>query len=212
MNSPGAKTVSMCGVLAGQGVEILDRNGARFASRRDRLDRGVQHPHRHRHVRRMGRAIQASDVPITARLRVKPPIAEQPAPGSRLLQGLGRVVKIGAAHPVQQPAPAVVALFQSWPRGSAGTPAESTRHSRDVRAYRLPGGVFRAGAHRSSVRRRHTSIVSSPRPVHIDKMRGHFDLQLHQVQQIGAARNEFRVGVFRKPMLRRPRLGSTPRS
>jgi len=58
-------------------------------------------------------AIQCSLVPRIACMRLMPPIAEQPLPGSRLIARRARIVKIEAARPLQQVATAVLGRIQA---------------------------------------------------------------------------------------------------
>jgi hypothetical protein len=85
ISSPGSSAVSMCGVSPGR--RWNSAMGMRGVRRRlHRFHHRVQRPHGHRHVARVV-AMQASLVPTTASWRLKPPMAEQPLPGWRLLQG-----------------------------------------------------------------------------------------------------------------------------
>ena len=90
MISPRFNVVSICGVSPGKRCKtarsewLLPRRVVRV----DRLDLGVERPHRNGHVGRVDPAMQLVATPSMAWIRLKPPSAAQPEPGARLLHGL----------------------------------------------------------------------------------------------------------------------------
>ena len=72
--------------VAGQAMEVGERDGALAGRPRD-MDLGLERGERDAHVGRV-RGDAGSLVPRIAWMRLKPSMAEQPLPGSRLLQGV----------------------------------------------------------------------------------------------------------------------------
>ena len=92
--------------------------------------------------------------------------------------------------------PAVVALLRSWPEA----PASSARDEQAIVAphARIGGeiGVAHQRADAQPALRRRLDLVERE-AVHVDQVRRRLDLQLHQVEQVGAAGDELGAWVAR---------------
>ena len=90
--------------------------------------------------------------------------------------------------------PAVVAWLRSWPEA----PASSARDKQAIVAphARIGGeiGVAHQRADAQPALGRRLDRVER-QPVHVDEVRRRFDLQLHQVEQVGAAGDELGARV-----------------
>ena len=91
-------------------------------------------------------AMQCSLAPKIAWSRLMPPIAWQPLPGSRLLQGIGRVVRNSSQRVRCSRLPPVVALLRSCPLA----PARSARRQDGiVPPHSRIGGEIAVAHHRT---------------------------------------------------------------
>ena len=156
-------------------------------SGRDGLDRGVERPHRHRHVARMG-----GDAGVAgAEDRVLPAEAADggaAAAGLAFVAGLVGVVEIGAAGALQQIAGGR-RLVAQLPR-SAGE--QRARQHPIVAPHARVGGEVGVAHQRADPQ---AAIGASldlveREAVDVDQVRRRLDLELHQVEQIGAAGDE----------------------
>ncbi len=132
--------------------------------------------------------MHCSLVPRMARIRLNPPIAEQPDPGSRLLQRHGGVVEIIAARPLEQVSPGG-GLVAQLPRRAGEQRAAQHRITPDD--ARIGGEI--AVRHQRADRQPAIGALLDRReiePADIDQLLRRLDLQLHQVEQVGPARDE----------------------
>ena len=175
--------------VAGQAVEVGDRNGPR-RRRRAAPSRPSASSARIATAMSLGCvAMQASLAPTTACWRLKPPIAAQPLPGWRLLQGMVGVVEIRAARALQQVARRR-RLVAQLARGAGEQRARQHARSRGARARRRRGRCC-APARRCAARPRASArSCRAPRPLTSIRCVGVSISQLHQVEQVGAAGDE----------------------
>ena len=124
-------------------------------------------------------------------MRVTPPIALQPVPGSRLLQAAGGVVEIVAAGALVE----VAAVGRGVAQLGAGA-GQDGRGEQRVACHdtRVVGGLgvgerARRGAGR---RRRVSSIVLERQAADVDHVQRALDVFFQQVDQVGAAGEEAR--------------------
>ena len=182
------------GRVAGQTMEIGDRYRPRVTIRRHGLDLGIEDAHGHRHVARM-----RGNARLAGADHGKRPgdAADRGATGAGLAfvaRHIG-VVEIRTACPLQQIAGGG-GLVPELPRRSR---EECPRQNAVVAANTRIGsqcGVPNHGADAEPSVRGRLDLVES-QPVHIDQMCRCFDLQLHQIEQIRPARDEFRVVALR---------------
>ena len=132
--------------------------------------------------------MQASLAPMTACWRLKPPMARAAAAGLAFVAGLVGVVEIRAARALQQIARGRRLVAQL--AGGAGE-QRARQHAIVAPHARIGGeiGVAHQRADAQAAFRRGFDLVERE-AVHIDQMRRRFDLELHQVEQVGAARDE----------------------
>jgi hypothetical protein len=142
-------------------------------------------------------AMQAGLPPMTASERDTPHVADRAAAAARpaLVAGLRGVVEVGAARTLQQVAGGGGAVAQL--AGGAGQ-QRAGQHG----VVALHGGIRGqvAVAHQRADAQaaiaRCLDAVQAQR-IDVDEMGGRLDLQLHQVQQIGAPGDEARIGALR---------------
>ena len=173
--------------VAGQAVERVDRDGARRTGGVHRLHLCVQHAHRNRHVAGIGR-----DAGIAAAHHRQLPriAADRRASRTRpaLVAGLVGVVEIGAAGALEQIARSGRLVAQL---------AARARHDRAgqhgvIAAHAHVGGqrgVRHEGADAQAALRHFLDPVQL-QVLHVDQMGRCLDLQLHQVEEVGAACQE----------------------
>ena len=147
--------------------------------------------------------MQASLTPMIACWRLNPPIAPQPLPGCAFVAGLVGVVEIGAARPLQQIARGRCRVAQ-LPDGAR---EQRARQHAIVAAHARIGrkiGVAHQRADAQPAFGCGLDLVEL-KTVHVDQMRRRLDLELHQIEQIGAAGDELgaRIRAPRRPPPRR---------
>ena len=121
---------------------------------------------------------------------------------ARLLHGLVGVVEIGAARALKQIAGRRRLVAQLAGRAGEQSRASSTRI---VAPHALVGrkiGVAHQRADAQPAVRRGLDLVEA-KAVDVDQMRRRLDLELHQVEQVGAARDELRARRALRQQLRR---------
>jgi hypothetical protein len=182
------------GRIARQPVEVRDRNHARAAVRSYCFDLRIEHPHRDRHIARMGgdAGVAGADDGMHAAESI-----QRTAATARLalVAGLVGVVKVGAAGPLQQ-VPCRRRLVAQLTR-CAGQ--QGTRQHRVVAPHARVRGQVGVAHQRTDAQAAvgHRLDPVQREVVHVDQVGGRLDLELHQVQQVGAARNEARTGNAR---------------
>ena len=173
--------------VARQPVEIGDRDGACRAIGADRLDRRIEHAHRDRHVARMRRdagIAHADDGVLPAEAADRAAAAAGPPLVARLVG----VVEIRAARPLQQVAGGgrlVAQLARSAGDQRAGQHAVVAPHARVGRKI----GVAHQRADPQPAVGSRLDLVQRE-VVDVDQVRRRLDLQLHQIEQVGAASDE----------------------
>ena len=186
----GRRASSRCAASAGQPVEVGDRNATRVAVRPRRLDRRVEHAHRHRHVARMGgdAGLAAADHGVLAAVA-----ADRRAAAARdaLVARLVGVVEVGAARALQQVARGRRHVAQL--AGGAGQ-QRAREHAVVAPDARIGGeiGVADQRADAQAAVRRRLDLVEAE-AVDVDQVRRRLDLELHQIEQVGAAGDELRA-------------------
>ena len=113
--------------------------------------------------------------------------------GLTLVAGLGGVIEIRAAGALKQ----VAGRGRPIAELARGTGKDRPREHAVVAPHPLVGGEVGVAHQRpdpQSALRRGLDRVE-PEPVHVDQVGGRLNLELHQVKQVGAARNELRIGV-----------------
>ena len=182
----------LLGPVAPQAMEVGNRDRPRRAIALDRLHCRIEHAHGDRHVAGIGRdaGIRNADHPKLARIT-----ANRRAPVARLALVAGQVgiVEIGAARALEQIATGrgLVAQLAAGPRlYRAG------QHS-IIAAHPRIGGERGIGNQRPDPQPallRRVSILSSPVSCTSTRCARRLDLQLHQVEQVGAAGYELGPG------------------
>ena len=170
MISPGFRAVSICGVLTGSRWNSAIGMTRASPVRRHRLDDRVERAHRDGHIRRMGRDAVRRWRRGSAWMRLNPCSAAQPEPGLALVAGLGRVVEIIAAGPLQQVARRSSPCCAAVPDAPA-----SKRAAQDavMLAHARVGGKVAVANQRADPQ---TAVGASPRcgerqPVDVDEVR-----------------------------------------
>ena len=137
--------------------------------------------------------MQASLAPRIAWIRLKPPIAEQPEPGFALVAAGGRVVEVGAAGALEQVAADRRLVAQLARRAGE----QRLREHRIAGAHPGVGGgvgVRRLGADPQPAVRQLLDLLQR-QAADVDQVRRLLDLELHQVEQVGAAADELGAGL-----------------
>ncbi|OFA00968.1 hypothetical protein DUPY_22520 [Duganella phyllosphaerae] len=179
------------GRSAGQAIEVGDGNGPVGAVRVDRFHHRVQQPHGHGHVARVrgdaGVAL-AHDGVATGKS------AEGGATGAwrTLVAGLVGIVEIWTAGALQQVAGrgGLVAQLR------AGAGQQGPRQHAVIAPHGGIGrqvGIAHQGADAQAALGRGFDAVQA-QAVDVHQVGRRFDLELHQVEQVGAACNEARAG------------------
>ena len=137
--------------------------------------------------------MQASLVPRIACMRLWPPIAEQPLPGSRLLHGVVGVVEISAARALQEVAAGGGHVAQLLRRARLDGACKHRIALLDRRVIGEIGVAHERADAQAAAGRVFDLLKRQPRD--IDQLRRTFDLHLHQVDQIGAAGDELRARI-----------------
>ena len=181
--------------IAGQGVKVRDGNLSRRAVRLDSFDRRIQRAHRDRHV---GRVRGDAGIARTddRELAAEALQGRAAAAGIALVAGLVRIVEIRAAVRCRR-LPAVVARLRSWPEAPASKARDSSGYSRRTRAS-AARSVLRTSAPMCIPPSGVALDLVQRQAVHVDEMRGLLDLELHEVEQVGAAGDEFGAGIARR--------------
>ena len=192
ISSPALSTVSMCGVSPGRRWKSAIGICASLPSGCTVSTVGVERPHGDRHVAGMrgdAGVARADDGVLPAEA------ADGRAAAARLplVAGLVGVVEIGAARALQQVAGRGRLVAQL--AGGAGD--QRAREHAVVAPHALVGGEIGVAHQRADAQaalRRRLDLVEA-KAVHIDQVRRRLDLELHQVEQVGAAGDELRAGV-----------------
>nr|GEU28231.1 hypothetical protein [Tanacetum cinerariifolium] len=177
--------------IAGQAVEVGNRNDPGCAAGAHGFHRGVQHAHGHGHVARMGGDARAAR---TDHRVLAIDATNGRASGARraLVARLVRVVEIRAARALQQVAGRgglVAQLARCTGQQCARQHAVIAAHARVGRQV----GIAHQGADAQATVCRGLDAVEG-QAVDIDQVGWRLDLELHQVQQVGAAGDEARAG------------------
>ena len=169
----------------------------------DRLDHGIQHAHRHRHVAGIGRdaGVAAADhAPAGANAADR----RAARAGLALVAGHVGVVEIRAARALEQVARGR-RLVAQLARGAGDDARGSARHSRAARAHRRRDRCCVTSAPIAQAAVVGRLDLVEPEVLHVDQMRRRLDLELHQVEQVGAAGDELGARRARRPLRRRRR-------
>ena len=177
--------------VAGQPVEIRERDHA-VARRAGDMDRRLQHRERHAHVGGMHRdaGIAGAEDRVHAIEAV-----DGGAAAARLAFVAGRrdVVEVGAARALQEVAAGRCHIAQLL-RGAGHDRAGENRIALlDQRVIGEIGVAHERADAQAAARRVFDLLQRQPRDV--DQLRRPLDIHLHQIDQIGAAGDEFRVRV-----------------
>ena len=194
----------MCGVSPGQPVEVGDRDACASLPSGCTVST-VASSARMATAMSLGCvAMHASLTPTTACCRLKPPIARAAAAGLALVARLVGVVEIRAARALQQIARRG-RLVAQLARGAGEQRAREQRHSRGARARSAARSVLRTSAPMRSPPSGVGFDLVERQTVHVDQVRRRLDLELHQIEQVGAACDELgaRCCVRRLRPLRR---------
>ena len=142
-------------------------------------------------------AMHESLAPRMAWLRLKPPMAAQPAPGVRLLHARRRIVEVQAPRALQQVAAdrRLVAQLRRGARRAAPARAPGIARARGQFAATSRVRRLRADA-QPAVGQTPRSRASASRLMST-RCVGLLDLELHQVEQVRAAADELRAGLRR---------------
>ncbi|MNL27327.1 hypothetical protein D3C87_1489120 [compost metagenome] len=170
-----------------QAMQVNNRNGARPPVGTYGFHRRVEHSHRNRHIARMGGDAGLADTKQTQR-SAGATNSRTAAARCALVAGLVGVVEVRTAGALQQIAGRRGAVAQ-LPRGAG---QQGARQHAVVPAYAHVGrqiSVAHQGADAQAPFGRRLDLVQR-QAIDIDEVRGCLDLQLHQIQQIGAACNE----------------------
>ena len=168
-------------------MEVSDRDRPAGAIGPRGLDRRVERPHRDRHVARVSgdaRIARADDGVLSAEAAERGAAAA----GHALVARQVGVVEVGAAGSLQQVAGRGCLVAQL----PGGTRQERARENAIVAAHDGMGGqigVAYPGADPQAAFRSGFDLVQREL-VDIDEVRGRLDLQLHQVEEVRAARDE----------------------
>ncbi len=181
--------------LAGQAMQIVDRHGTCAAVRRHRLDRRVQRGERHGHVGGVG-----GDAGLAAAEDRAACGQGRPAPRSRRRARVccrawrcRRSRRSGcAASGCRRWSPCCAAAPSR--RRAAPGPAPDSRGARGASA----ATSLLSPSPRCAGRRRPSLDLAERQAADVDQVRGPLDLQLHQVEQVGAAGQEPRAGRARR--------------
>ena len=121
-------------------------------------------------------------------MRLKPPNAAQPEPGSALVAGLGDVIEIGATRPLHQVAAGRGFVAQL----RAGAGQQGAAQHPVAFANAAVGGKIAVAHHRADAQPAIAGIFDprEVKPVDVDQVHWRFDLELHQIEQIGTARDD----------------------
>ena len=139
--------------------------------------------------------MHASLTPITACWRLKPADGGAAAAGLAFVARLVGVVEIGAARALEQIAGGSRLVAQL--AGRAGE--QRARQQAIVAPHAHIGGEIGVAHQRADAQAavgRRFDLVER-QSVDVDQMRRRFDLELHQIEKIGAAGNEFGAGDAR---------------
>jgi hypothetical protein len=178
--------------VAGQAVEVGDRDHARAAVGPHGFHRGVEHAHGHGHVARVrgDAGLAGADDRVLAADAADGAAA---AAGLALVAGLVGVVEVGAARALQQVAGGGRLVAQL----ARGAGQQRARQHAVVAPHALVGGQVGVAHQRADAQAAFGvgSILSSARPLTSTRCGRRLDLQLHQVQQVGAAGDELGAGL-----------------
>ena len=173
--------------IARQAVELSDRHTAGLAGSIDGLDLGIQHAQRNRHVAGMGgdTGVAGTDHPERA---AEPADRRTAGTGPAFIAGLVGVIEIGAAGTLEQVA-AGRRLVAQLPRGTRDDgPGKHTVVLANPSVCRQRRIADKCADTQAALPCLLDPV--QPKILNIDEVRRRLDLQLHQVEQIGAARDE----------------------
>ncbi len=178
--------------VAGRTIERVDRDGPGCTVRRDGLHPRIERRHRDRHVGR----VRGDAVVAHAQHGVHPVDAAQrraARPGHALVAGLGRVIEVGAPRALEQ-----------IPAGR-GLVAKLRRRARQdrLRQQRIAAadahvdgeGAVRDPRADAQAALRGLFDTGERQQADVDEMRRRLDLQLHEIDEVGAAGDELGRGL-----------------
>src|SRR5580693_8004639 len=180
---------------ARQLVEIAQRDRAPRTVRIDGLDARTEHAHGHRHVTGVGRDAGLTDAD-DCQLPAVAAKGRAAAAGLALVAGLVGVVEIRAAGALEQ----VATRGSLVPQLPGSTRDDRAGEHAVVAPNALVCGQVGVAYQRSDAQpsvRGGFNLVEAE-AVYVDEMLWRFDLELHQVEQVGASRDEFGVRVARR--------------
>src|SRR5471032_3332086 len=176
-------------------MQVCNRNASGAAVRADCLDLCVEQPHCYRHVAGMGGDAGFADADDPER-------ATESADGRTttawlaLVAGLIRVIEVRATGALQQVAGGGGDIAQL--AGSAGEQGAGEHRIvlSDPRVGSQVGVSYQCSDSQTTLRRGFNPVKS--KAIDVDQVRRRLDVQLHQVQQIGAAGNDLRAVDLRR--------------
>ena len=196
------------GRVARQAVEVGDGNASRRTIGTHCFYGRVERHHGHRHVAWMGGDARIADA--EHRMRTAEPFdSGAAAAGLAFVARLIGIVEIRAARTLQQVAGRGRLIAQL--SGRAGE--QRTRQQPIVPAHTLVGrkiGVAHQRADAQAAVGRGFDLVER-KSVDVDQVRRGLDLELHQIEEIGAAGYEFAPRRCARPQQQRPRANSRVR-
>jgi hypothetical protein len=168
-------------------MEIGDGNAANCAVGLDRLHSRVERAHCHRHIARMCRDAGVAD-PDHGMRSAESPQRSTPAAGLAFVARLIGVVEIRTSRALKQ----VPGRGRLVAQLAGGARQQRSREQAIIPPHARIGGeigVAHQGADAQPSVRCRLDLVER-KSVYVDQMRGRFDLQLHQVDQVGSAGDE----------------------
>ncbi len=194
--------------VAGQPVELRDRHRP-LAGRPAQPDLRVQGGEGDRHVRRVG-GDAVGGVAEHREVAVDALPGGAARAGRALVARLRRVLEVRAAGALEQVAPGGGRV----PQLRGGTGQEGLREGGVADAHERVGGHVAVARGRADVQAARGGLLDGVerQPVDVDEQRGPRDPQLHQVHEIGPAREEPGAGLGGEPVDRllgalRPDIG-----
>ena len=177
----------------GQAMEVGKRHRALAAGPRD-MNLGVQRRKRHAHVGRMRRnaVLAGTEDGVHA---VEPVARGAAAAGLALIAGRRRVVEVIAARALQKIAAGRCHVAQLLRCAGEDRAGEQRIALCDQRVIGEVGVRHQRADAQAAVRGFLDGLERQPR--NVDQPRRPFDILLHQVDQVGAAGNEFRRRIGR---------------
>ena len=135
-------------------------------------------------------AMQASLVPRIAFMRLRPSMAEQPVPRLAFVAGRRDVVEIGAARALQE----IAAGGRHVAQLLRGAGQQRARQHRIAPLHQRVIGEIGVAHERADAKPAACGLLDlvERKPGDVDQLGRPLDIHLHQVDQIGAAGDEFR--------------------